>query len=196
MLKKVLIAFVVIGLYAGSLYVIKNEKPNTSDKPTVSSSNNGSKSSNGSSLFKSNIKPSSDAKKAVDFKLKDLSGKEVSLSDYKGKNVYLNFWASWCPPCRGEMPDIEKLYQKTKDSNLVILAVNLGEDQETVAQFMKNNHYNFKALLDIDQIAANIYNINAIPDSYFIDKNGNIVSYKVGAMTYEEMLEGVSQLSE
>ena len=73
--------------------------------------------------------PDSEKIAALNFKLKDLNGVEVSLSDFKGKKVFLNFWASWCPPCKAEMPDLEKLYQETKDSDLVILAVNIGEDK-------------------------------------------------------------------
>jgi thiol-disulfide isomerase/thioredoxin len=125
--------------------------------------------------------------KAADFRLKDLDGKEVSLSDFRGKNVYLNFWATWCPPCKAEMPDIEKLYDETKDSNLVILAVNLGEGSSTVKTFVDNNKYNFRILLDTDKDAAAKYNISAIPSSFFIDKNGNIISKKIGTMTLEEM---------
>lgn len=125
--------------------------------------------------------------KAIDFKLKDLNGKELSLSDLKGKKVFLNFWATWCPPCRSEMPEIEKLYQETKDSNLVIVAVEIGEPLDTVKSFIDSNKYNFKVLLDSDQNVASKYNIASIPTSYFIDEDGNIVSKNVGAMNIDQM---------
>jgi len=131
---------------------------------------------------------------ALDFKLVDLNGKEVSLSDFKGKKVFLNFWASWCPPCISEMPDIEKLYTETKDSDLVILAVNLGEDKATVKAFSDTNKYNFKILLDTDQSVGKQYNISAIPTSYFIDKEGNIVSTVKGALSLEKMKSYISKL--
>ena len=131
---------------------------------------------------------------ALDFKLIDLNGKEVSLSDYKGKKVFLNFWASWCPPCISEMPDIEKLYNETKDSDLVILAVNLGEDKATVKDFSDTNKYNFKILLDTDQSVGKQYNITAIPTSYFIDKEGNIVSTVKGSISLEKMKSYISKL--
>jgi thiol-disulfide isomerase/thioredoxin len=131
---------------------------------------------------------------ALDFKLIDLNGKEVSLSDFKGKKVFLNFWASWCPPCISEMPDIEKLYTETKDSDLVILAVNLGEDKDTVKDFSDTNKYNFKILLDTDQSVGKQYNISAIPTSYFIDKEGNIVSTVKGAISLEKMKSYISKL--
>ncbi|MBB6713444.1 TlpA family protein disulfide reductase [Clostridium gasigenes] len=133
--------------------------------------------------------------KAIDFKLKDLNGKDVSLNDFKGKNVLLNFWATWCPPCKAEMPDIEKLYQENKNSDLVILAVNLGEDKQTVKSFIEKNKYNFDILLDSDQDVAIKYNIVSIPTSFFIDKEGKIVSKKIGAMTLEEMKSYINLLN-
>lgn len=134
------------------------------------------------------------SEKAIDFTLKDLDGKKVSLSDYKGKSVYLNFFATWCPPCRGEMPDIEKVYQKYKDKDFVVLAVDLGEDRDTVKNFIEKNKYSFKVLLDSDQTVGEQYSTTAIPVSIFIDKKGNIVAKKVGAMTSGEMELNVKML--
>lgn len=131
---------------------------------------------------------------ALDFKLKDLNGKEVSLSDFKGKKVFLNFWASWCPPCKAEMPDMQKLYQETKDSDLVILAVNVGESRDEAKSFLTDNKYNFAALLDLDQSVARQYNITGIPTSFFIDAEGNIVNKRVGPMSLEEMKSYISEL--
>jgi peroxiredoxin len=85
------------------------------------------------------------------------------------------------------MPDIEKLYQETQNSNLVILAVNLGEDKQTVKSFMDKNKYNFNILLDSEQAAAIKYNIVSIPTSFFIDENGTIISKKIGPMNIDEM---------
>ena len=127
------------------------------------------------------------SEKALDFTLKDLEGNTVSLSDYKGENVYVNFFATWCPPCKGEMPDIEKISQKYKDKDLVVLAVDLGEDRDTVKNFIAENNLSFKVLLDSDQTATELYQITSIPVSVFIDKKGNVVAKKVGAMTGGEM---------
>lgn len=125
--------------------------------------------------------------KLIDFTLTDLNGNKVSLADYKGKPVYLNFWATWCPPCRGEMPGIEKVYRAYKDKGLTVLAVDLGEDKGTVKDFIKQNNYSFTVLLDSDQSVAEKYNISAIPVSYFIDKEGNIAAKKIGALSEEDM---------
>lgn len=132
--------------------------------------------------------------KAIDFTLKDLNGKKVSLSDFKGKNVYLNFFATWCPPCRQEMPDIEKVYQEYKDKDLVVLAVDLGEDRDTVKNYIDKNKFSFKVLLDSDQRVGEKYTISAIPASYFIDKNGNVKAKRVGAMTENEMKSNIELL--
>jgi thiol-disulfide isomerase/thioredoxin len=133
------------------------------------------------------INPNVIKTKAIDFKLKDLSGKELSLSDLKGKKVFLNFWATWCPPCKAEMPEIEKFYQETKDSDLVIVAIEIGEPLDTVKSFIDSNKYNFKVLLDSDQSVSSKYGITSIPTSYFIDVDGNIISKRLGAMNIDEM---------
>ncbi|HEX2926825.1 MAG TPA: TlpA disulfide reductase family protein [Ruminiclostridium sp.] len=125
--------------------------------------------------------------KAIAFSLLDTDGKKVSLDDFKGKYVYLNFFATWCPPCRAEMPDIERVYQEYKNKNLVVLAVNLGEDSKTVKDFFTQNDLSFKALLDSNRSIAQKYGISAIPVSIFIDRQGNIAAKKVGEMTRSDM---------
>lgn len=129
-----------------------------------------------------------------DFKLEDLNGNMVSLSDYKSKKVFLNFWATWCPPCKAEMPDIEKLYQETKDSDLIILAVNVGEDKNTVQNFIRNNGYNFPILLDVKGEVSRKYQVTGIPTSYFIDTAGYLDDGATGAIPLESMKEFVSNL--
>jgi len=128
------------------------------------------------------------------FTLKDLDGNTVSLSDFRGKRVYVNFFATWCPPCRGEMPDIEKMFQKYKDRGLVVLAVDLGEDNATVKNYIQSSGYNFKVLLDPDKSVENNYNTQSIPVSVFIDKDGNIVSRRVGALTIDDMERNIRLL--
>lgn len=188
-MKKFVFTLAITLLFGISIYTLISYNKNR----TINSANlNNSNSSNKTNI---NNPQSLTKEKAIDFKLKDLNGKEVSLSDFKGKKVLLNFWATWCPPCKAEMPDLENLYQENKDSDLVILAVNIGEDKETVQSFINKNRYNFNVLLDTDQGVAIDYNIVSIPTSYFIDKEGNIVSKKVGAMTIEEMKSYVKQLS-
>lgn len=132
--------------------------------------------------------------KDFDFSLEDLNGNTVSLSDYKGKKVFLNFWATWCPPCKAEMPDIEKLYQETKDSDLVILAVNVGEDKNTVQEFIRDKGYNFPVLLDVKGEVSQLYQVTLIPTSYFIDTEGYLDDGATGAIPLESMKEFVNNL--
>ncbi|AJG99438.1 alkyl hydroperoxide reductase [Clostridium beijerinckii] len=184
-MKKALIAAIVsVALIVFSVYTIYNsESSNSKTDSSISITSDKNNASNQTiEVTPNNIKT-----KAIDFNLKDLNGNELSLSDLKGKKVFLNFWATWCPPCKAEMPEIEKLYQETKDSDLVIVSVEIGEPLNTVKSFIDSNKYNFKILIDPDQSVATKYNIISIPTSYFIDEVGNIVSTHVGGMNIDQM---------
>jgi peroxiredoxin len=187
-MKKTFLILSAIFLFSLSIYTVLNYNKSIDDPAQNSNQLNITSSAQNPSDASAKGKLATSIKvKATDFKLKDLNGKEVSLSDFKGKKVLLNFWATWCPPCKAEMPDIEKLYQETKNSDLVILAVNLGEDKQTVKSFMDKNKYNFNILLDSEKSAAIKYNIASIPTSFFIDENGTIISKKIGPMNIDEM---------
>lgn len=137
-----------------------------------------------------------DAKKveALDFTLYDQYGKEHKLSDYKGKTVFLNFWATWCPPCRGEMPYIEELYKeynKNKD-DVVILGVaspNVGREgsKEEIKKFLDEEGHTFPILFDEGGSQIYQYGISSFPSTFIIDKNGYIIQYVPGAMNKETM---------
>jgi thiol-disulfide isomerase/thioredoxin len=132
--------------------------------------------------------------KDYNFTLEDLQGNKVTLSELKGKKVFLNFWATWCPPCKAEMPDIEKLYQETKDSDLIILAVNVGEDKKTVQDFIKENKYNFPILLDVKGEVSQLYQVSGIPTSYFINAEGYLDGSATGSIPLESMKENINNL--
>jgi thiol-disulfide isomerase/thioredoxin len=199
-MKKIILIIstvIVVGLsvYAVSDYNKKQQRALTNTPPSSTTSKNNSS----SETIEANETADTETPEKIaapDFKLKDLSGKEISLSDLKGKRVFINFWATWCPPCKAEMPELEKLYQETKSSDLVIITVNLGEDKATVHKFIESNKYNFPVLLDSKNEAAALYGIRSIPTSYFIDKDGYIANGKIGAMNLEEMrsyVEGISK---
>ncbi len=111
---------------------------------------------------------------APDFTLETLDGETVSLSDFRGKVVMVNFWASWCPPCVAELPTIYQFYQSHQADGFVVLAVNAQENRGTVSEFINRNGYTFPVLLDPDSVAADEYGIRALPTSFFLDKNGEI----------------------
>ena len=117
-----------------------------------------------------------------DFTLPDLEGKMTSLSDYKGKVIFLNFWATWCPPCREEMPSIQQLHEKLGNDQFVILAVaESSGTSEQIGKFMKENKYTFKVLNDVKREVAAKYQIIGVPTTFLIDKKGIIVDKYVGS---------------
>ncbi len=130
--------------------------------------------------------PSSSKPAAPDFTVQDASGKDVSFSEFRGKPVVLNFWASWCPPCKSEMPDYEKMYQEYSKKGISFVMINMTDgSRETVAgaqKFLKESGYTFPAYFDVKQSAAGAYGISAIPDSVFIDKNGTVVNAFTGVI--------------
>ena len=124
---------------------------------------------------------------APDFSFPGLDGKKIRLSDYKGKVVLVNIWATWCPPCVDEMPSMEKLYRKFKEQNFEILAVSIDESgRKAVAPFMKKNRLTFPALIDSDGTIKSAYRIAAIPESFIIDKQGVLVKKIVGPLDWAD----------
>jgi len=122
---------------------------------------------------------------APDFTFPGLDGKMVRLSDYKGKVVLVNIWATWCPPCVDEMPSMEKLYQKLKGENFEILAVSIDEPGlKAVAPFMKKSNLTFPALIDSEGTIKTVYGITAIPESFIIDKQGFLIKKIVGPVDW------------
>ena len=126
---------------------------------------------------------------APNFKLPNLEGETVSLSDLRGKPVMLNFWATWCPPCREEMPFIQQVYEQWSDKGLVVLAINLGESSAKVKEFMQSYGLSFPVLLDTKEDVAQKYNIRGIPTTVFIDKNGIIQVRITGAFPNKAAIE-------
>jgi peroxiredoxin len=119
------------------------------------------------------------------FTFPGLDGKMVSLTDYKGKVVFLNIWATWCPPCREEMPSMEKLYQQLKGEDFEILAVSVDTSgANAVAPFMKEYELSFPALLDAGGTIQNLYGTTGLPESFIIGKEGIIEKIVIGPMDW------------
>lgn len=187
-MKKAIIITIVVGMFGWAIYdfVIKSEKsmvPESSiedkndedenekeaDEPVVG-------------LERGDLAP--------DFELETLDGDTVRLSDFRGKRVMLNFWATWCPPCRAEMPDMQRFHE---DKDVVILAVNLtdtpNESIEKVEDFIDEFGITFRALLDTETAVANLYQIQPIPTNYLIDSEGIIHNKAFGALNYDIMVQ-------
>lgn len=138
----------------------------------------------------------SEGSTAPDFELKTLSGDSLSLSSVKGKKVIINFWATWCPPCRSEMPDMQKIQDEHKD-DVVVLAVNLTNSEssvDTVKKFVDELELTFPVLLDEKGEINNQFEVLSYPTSYFIDENGVIQTKFVGALSYDQMNEFLNNL--
>lgn len=120
---------------------------------------------------------------APDFALQDLDGRTVRLSDLRGKAVLINFWATWCPPCREEMPDLERAYGKYRDQGVVFLGIDQGESADTVRRFVQRYNYSWTFLLDSDLKVSNSYRASAIPMSFFVDREGILRDIHVGPLS-------------
>ena len=135
-------------------------------------------------------------KPAPQFQFTNNSGQLISLSDLQGKPVLINFWASWCSPCRQEMPYIQQIYNEWQEKGLVLLAINIGESASQAAEFMRSQGLSFPVLLDPEGEIAGQYGVRAIPTSFFIDKDGIIQDMKVGAFHSKAEIEsGLSKLT-
>lgn len=121
---------------------------------------------------------------SVDISLPRPGGGNLSLKELKGKVVFLNFWATWCGPCRMEMPSMEALYRRLKDRGFEVLAVNNREREKDVSAFMDQYGLSFPALLDSGR-AARIYGITAFPTTYVIDREGMIITRVVGSINWD-----------
>ena len=122
---------------------------------------------------------------APDFTLSDLNGKAFALSALRGKVVIVNFWATWCPPCRAEMPSMELLHRELGDEGLVLLAVNIEKDgRQTVSKFLATSPHSFPVLLDDQEEIQKRYGVYKFPESFVIRKDGVIDDKVVGAIDW------------
>jgi DsbE subfamily thiol:disulfide oxidoreductase len=122
---------------------------------------------------------------ADDFELASLAGGKVKLSAYRGRVVFLNFWATWCPPCRAEMPSLERLHQLLGARGLEIVAVDLQEPKDTVRKFVKDNSLTFAVLLDANGAVGGAWGAQSIPTTYLIDRKGSILARSVGSREWD-----------
>lgn len=134
--------------------------------------------------------------RAPDFQLEDLKGKKVKLSDYRGKIVFLNFWATWCPYCVEELPEFQKQHDIfSKDGDVVILAVDIGESRDQVASYIKSKKLDMNFLLDINSAVAGKYFISGIPATFVIDRQGIIVNVVTGPVSGEKIDNYINRIN-
>ncbi|AFM42847.1 Peroxiredoxin [Desulfosporosinus acidiphilus SJ4] len=203
-MKKYLAVAVLIGLVIWGVYDVQGNKSKSPDARSNSASVQNTNEKSDSTGVTTKIDQGQPLKVglekgnlAPDFELENADGKAIKLSSFRGKKVVVNFWASWCPPCRLEIPEIEKYYTQNKNTGIEILGVNLTtaeKSQATVTSFIKANSITFPVLLDKDGDAAHLYDISSIPASFILDSRGVIQEKVVGPMTYDSMQEMLGRI--
>ncbi|BAV32778.1 alkyl hydroperoxide reductase [Sulfuricaulis limicola] len=142
--------------------------------------------------------PVADRPTAADFALKDIDGKLRRLSESRGKVVLVNFWATWCPPCRREMPSMQRAWTQLKSENFEMLAINVGEDEDTIFGFTFSTgvELTFPILLDRDAQVIKAWPVIALPTSFVVDPQGRIVYRAVGGREWDdpELLKKIREL--
>jgi len=141
----------------------------------------------------SKIAPETGAQ-APDFALRDLEGNDVRLSDYRGRTVLLTFWATWCGPCRLEMPEFESRYQELKDEGFIVLGVNFDEPEEAVRAFRDELDLSFPLLLDPGGSVQRLYRIRGYPSSIFVDPQGEVHVVHIGLITEGQLRDYLVEL--
>jgi thiol-disulfide isomerase/thioredoxin len=133
--------------------------------------------------------------KVIPFELPDLEGNMVSIADFEGKFVLINFWATWCTYCDQEMPDLQALQDKYGD-DLVVLLVNVQEGEEEIRTYLEKNNLTMLTVLDKKGETAGMYNVTGMPSSYFVTPDQRVIGYVAGMMTYETMEQSLDYVRE
>ena len=120
---------------------------------------------------------------AAEFAFKDMQGKVQRLSDYQGKWVLVNFWATWCPPCLEEIPDLVEMHNARKAADFVVIGVAMSSSRESVLAFTKQMDISYPLVMGDDRSSAQIGRVDALPTSYLYDPTGKLVSYQAGMLT-------------
>jgi peroxiredoxin len=121
----------------------------------------------------------------IEIRLKDVKGREIALSDFRGRILFLNFWATWCPPCREEMPSMEKLYQRFKDREFAMVAVSLQEPALRVEKFFREHNLSFIALLDSTGDVGSQLGIRSIPTTFILNRSGKVIGGVIGTRKWD-----------
>lgn len=177
----------------------KDVKP-TDTKQNTQQENNQQKSTNTGATSSYAVKDVDDNVKKdqmVDFKW-DENGKEMKLSDYKGKVILLNFWATWCPPCRKELPDLSTLSGEFKDKEFKMIGVSVDDNQEVLNNFLKTNNLSYTVVYEPNELVSKYMesagqNQNVVPQTYIIDKNGKVVEAIMGARSKSDFISIINK---
>lgn len=200
-MKKGILIVIIIGMLGWAIFdFISSSRENTAEGNITSNSGITSLPLDDSNANSDEVVVESDeiglerGKIAPDFEVTTLNGEQAKLSDFRGGRVMLNFWATWCPPCRAEMPDMQEVYD---EEDITILAVNMTEtesNEDVIVEFVDDFELTFPILMDERSDVMNAYKIQAYPTTYMIDSHGRIQFVALGAMNYEQMLQYLSDM--
>ncbi|HTB13541.1 MAG TPA: TlpA disulfide reductase family protein [Bryobacteraceae bacterium] len=144
---------------------------------------------------KAAVKAEGERKPAPDFTLKDSDGKQVKLSDYKGKVVLLNFWATWCGPCKIEIPWFMDFEQTYKDKNFAVLGVSLDEDGwESVKPYIQQKKINYRVMIGTEQVAQMYGEVDSLPTTFMIDREGRVAAVHIGLVSKSDYIHDITDL--
>lgn len=132
------------------------------------------------------LHPITDKRPAPTFALYDLNDKQHKLEDYRGKVIIVNFWATWCPPCRQEFPSMDQAYKQLKRDDIVMLAIDVGEDGDTIFEFTADYPVTFPILMDMDAQITQQYGVIGLPTTYIIDPQGRLVYQVIGTRDWTD----------
>ncbi|MFT9846458.1 redoxin domain-containing protein [Aneurinibacillus sp. REN35] len=192
-MKNIAALLVLFALVGGVLYGTMGKKETDEQTPPTAASSGEVSAEKAEPAAKVGVKKGN---LAPDFTLDTLDGKTIRLSELRGKTVIMNIWATWCPPCRKEIPDMVAFYEKAKGEQVEILAVNLTETESSipnVKRFVEGMEMQFPILLDKKSKVANLYEATVVPTSIIIDKDGIIQDIVTGPMTQAMMKELVAK---
>ncbi len=135
---------------------------------------------------KQTLTPVPELPPAADFTLQDMDGKTWRLSELRGRPVIVNFWATWCPPCREEMPSMQRAWEQLRTEGVMMLAVNVGESADTVFQFTANYPVDFPLLLDLDSAVLGQWPVRGLPATFVVDTQGRIAYRAIGGREWDD----------
>ncbi len=133
-------------------------------------------------------------KKAPDFSLKTVNNEVLKLSDYKGKTIILNFFATWCPPCKMEIPDFVKFYNENKNKGIVVIGICVNSKEQDIKKLIEEYKINYPVCISDRKVESAYGGINAVPTTFIIDKNGNIITKQIGMMKEEQLKKVVEKV--